>query len=78
MDTNAKYGQATQGGNSASSTQGGSQSSNIGPFNVVVNGSQGDISSQLNSALEKLKSEILSLVNVKVPPTVPSSQVAPA
>ena len=77
MDTNAKYGQVTQGGNSASSTQGGSQSSNIGPFNVVVNGSQGDISSQLNSALEKLKSEILALVNVKVPPTVPSSQAAP-
>jgi len=66
-----------KGGNLASQTQGGNQSSNIGPFNVVVNGSQGDISSQLNSALEKLKSEILSLVNVKVPPTVPSSQAAP-
>jgi TP901 family phage tail tape measure protein len=50
-------------------TQGGNQSSNIGPFNVVVNNSQGDISAQLNSALEKLKAEILALVNVKVPPT---------
>jgi len=48
---------------------GSSQSSNIGPFNVVVNGSQGDISAQLTQALEKLKTEILALVNVKVPPT---------
>jgi hypothetical protein len=58
--------------------QGANQSSNIGPFNVVVNSSQGDISLQLTTALEKLKSEILSLVNVKVAPTVPSSQSSPS
>ena len=62
----------------AGTQQAANQSSNIGPFNVVVNSSEGDISVQLNTALEKLKSEILSLVNVKVAPTVPSSQYSPS
>jgi TP901 family phage tail tape measure protein len=62
----------------AGAQQAANQSSNIGPFNVVVNSSEGDISLQLTTALEKLKSEILSLVNVKVAPTVPSSQSSPS
>jgi TP901 family phage tail tape measure protein len=62
----------------AGAQQAANQSSNIGPFNVVVNSSEGDISLQLTTALEKLKSEILSLVNVKVAPTVPSSQYSPS
>jgi TP901 family phage tail tape measure protein len=71
--------QTNAGTQSAAGTQqAANQSSNIGPFNVVVNSSEGDISVQLNTALEKLKSEILSLVNVKVAPTVPSSQYSPS
>ena len=62
----------------AATQQAANQSSNIGPFNVVVNSSEGDVSVQLTTALDKLKSEILSLVNVKVAPTVPSSQYSPS
>jgi len=62
----------------AGTQQAANQSSNIGPFNVVVNSSEGDVSVQLTTALDKLKSEILGLVKVKVAPTVPSSQYSPS
>ena len=51
------------------------QNSNIGPFNVVLNPTQGNVASQINEALEKLKIEILKLVNVKVPPTTTPQKV---
>ncbi len=55
---------------------GGQSSTNIGPFSVVVNQSENtNIEGQINQAMERLKSEILQLVNVKVPPTTTPKRV---
>ena len=55
---------------------GGESSTNIGPFSVVVNQSENtNIEGLINQAMERLKSEILQLVNVKVPPTTTPKRV---
>jgi TP901 family phage tail tape measure protein len=55
---------------------GGQSSTNIGPFSVVVNQSENtNIEGLINQAMERLKSEILQLVNVKVPPTTTPKRV---
>ena len=53
----------------------GQTNTSIGPFSVVVNQGQGDIVGEVNQAMEKLKSEILKLVNVKVPPTTAPNRI---
>ncbi|MEY4342375.1 MAG: hypothetical protein RL736_165 [Pseudomonadota bacterium] len=43
---------------------------NIGPFNTVVNGTVGsDFDSKVNVAIDKLRSEIYTKLNIKMPPT---------
>ena len=54
---------------------GGQSSTSIGPFNVVVNQGQGDITLEVDKAMANLKTEILKLVNVKVPPTTPPKRL---
>ncbi len=54
---------------------GGQSSTSIGPFNVVVNQGQGDITSEIDKAMANLKTEILKLVNVKVPPTTTPKRI---
>jgi TP901 family phage tail tape measure protein len=55
---------------------GGQSSTNIGPFSVVVNQSPNtNIEDKINQAMEKLKTEILKLVDIKVPPTTAPTRV---
>ena len=57
-------------------TNGGQPNTNIGPFNVVLNQNQSDLSSQIDEALQNLKSEILKLAEIKVPPTTTPKRVS--
>jgi hypothetical protein len=63
--------------NQGQNTAGAQANTTIGPFSVVINQdqAQADMTAKVNQAMEKLKSEVLQLVNVKVPPTTTPQRI---